>query len=385
VQLIVSNGIDSDTLILTNYINVSECIPPTAAIFTAETTICEGFCIDFRDTSTGTPTSWLWLFPGSSNTVSSTAQHPTNVCYNDSGVYNVTLIVQNAYGKDTLIEVAYINVDTCPKPHVFFTASDTYFCSDNCIDFTDLSANIDSTTTWNWIFPGGEPATDTVRNPHVCYPVEGVYDVILIEKNQYGSDTLLLSQYISVINVPGAYISNDTAIYFGSSAQLVAGGGVEYHWSAQPPGSTFIPSDSVANPIVVPASNYPENTYVYSCEITDGSTGCKTVKQMTVEILHNDNFFVPNSFKPSSSGANSTVGVYATNVQSLTFTIYDRWGEKVFESKNACPDTGPCNPAGWDGKYKGKDCEMGTYIYTLFLITENGSIYNKNGNITLLR
>jgi hypothetical protein len=79
------------------------------------------------------------------------------------------------------------------------------------------------------------------------------------------------------------------------------------------------------------------------------------------------------------------VGVYATNVKKLLFVIYDRWGEKVFESRSACPDTGPCNPSGWDGKYKEKDCEMGTYVYTLFLISEGGNIYNKNGNITLIR
>jgi len=384
VQLIVSNGSGSDTLVMTNYINVNACIPPTAAYSASQTTICEGFCIDFSDQSFGTPTSWLWLFPGS-NVVSSALQNPTNICYADSGTFNVTLIVRNDYGTDTLLKVAYITVDTCPKPRVHFMASDTFFCSTNCIDFTDLSDNIDGTTSWHWIFPGGDPSEDSVRNPHVCYPDEGVFDAILIETNQYGSDTLILSQYISVINVPGSYISNDTSIYFGNTVQLHAGGGVAYQWSSQVPGSTFLPSETDPNPLVIPFSSPPEQTYTYYCEITDSTTGCKTVKQVTVEILHTDNIFVPNSFKPSSSGANSTVGVYATNVKSLTFSIYDKWGEKVFESHNPCPDTGPCDPSGWDGKYKGVDCEMGTYVYTLFIITEGGNIFHKNGNITLIR
>ena len=384
VQLIVSNSSGSDTLVMTNYINVSACIPPTAGFTTTQTTVCEGTCLDFTDQSFGTPTSWLWLFPGS-NTTSSTQQNPTNICYLDSGAYNVTLIVQNAYGRDTLLQVAYITVDTCPKPIVRFAATDTFFCSDNCIDFTDLSDNIDGTTTWHWIFPGGDPATDSVRNPHVCYPDEGVYDAILIETNQYGSDTLIIPQYISVINVPGSYISNDTAIYFGGFVQLYAGGGVGYQWSSLVPGSSFFPSDTTQNPIVTPYSNPPEEAYTYYCEITDSTTGCKTTKQVTIEILHNDHIFVPNSFKPTSSGANSTVGVYATNVKSLTFVIYDKWGEKVFESHSPCPDTGPCDPSGWDGKYHEVDCEMGTYVYTVFLITDSGNIYHKNGNITLIR
>ncbi|MCX6276290.1 MAG: PKD domain-containing protein [Bacteroidetes bacterium] len=384
VQLIVNNSSGSDTIVFTNYINVNACIPPVAGFTASQTTLCEGSCIDFTDQSFGTPTTWLWLFPGS-NIVSSTDQNPVNVCYADSGSYNVTLIVKNDYGSDTLIQTNYITVDTCPKPIVHFMATDTFFCSNNCIDFIDLSDNIDGTTSWHWIFPGGVPSEDSVRNPRVCYPEEGIFDAILIETNQYGSDTLVLSQYINVINVPGSFISNDTAIYFGGSVQLHAGGGVSYQWSSQIPGSTFVPGETDPDPIVTPNSYPPDEAYTYYCEITDGTTGCTTKKQVTIEILHVDHIFVPNSFKPSSSGANSTVGVYATNVKKLSFVIYDRWGEKVFESSSPCPDTGPCDPTGWDGKYKGKDCEMGTYVYTLFLISEGGNIYHKNGNITLIR
>lgn len=391
VQLIVGNSSGSDTIVLTNYINVNACIPPTAGFTATQTTICESWCVDFTDQSFGTPTSWLWLFPGS-NTVSSTVQNPTNVCYADSGAYNVTLIVQNDYGIDTLIQIAYITVDTCPKPRVHFMATDTFFCSENCIDFIDISDNIDATTEAHWILPGATPSDTTVFYTsgaavplHVCYNEEGVFDAVLIETNQYGTDTLILSQYVSVINVPGSYVSNDTAIYFGGSVQLHSGGGIAYQWSSQVPGSTFFPNDSDANPIVTPNSSPPEETYTYYVEITDSFTGCKTTKQVTIEILHVDHIFVPNSFKPTTGGANGTVGVYATNVKSLTFAIYDRWGEKVFESHSPCPDTGPCDPSGWDGKYKGKDCEMGTYVYTLFMISEAGNIYHKNGNITLIR
>ena len=132
VQLIVSNSSGSDTLVYSNYVNVSACIPPVAGFAASQTTLCEGACITYSDQSFGTPTRWLWLFPGS-NVVSSTDQNPTNVCYADSGTYNVTLIVSNDYGSDTLLQTAYITVDTCPKPIVHFMATDTFFCSNNCI------------------------------------------------------------------------------------------------------------------------------------------------------------------------------------------------------------------------------------------------------------
>jgi PKD repeat protein len=57
------------------------------------------------------------------------------------------------------------------------------------VNFTDLSSNFPN--EWKWTFEGGDPATSTVRNPRVKYPVAGVYKVSLQVKNTLGSSVVL--------------------------------------------------------------------------------------------------------------------------------------------------------------------------------------------------
>ncbi len=79
----------------------------------SDTTICQKFCTDFFDQSTNNPTSWQWNFPGGVPS-SSTDQNPTNICYNNPGTYDVTLITTNLNGSDTLTLSNYITVYSTP-------------------------------------------------------------------------------------------------------------------------------------------------------------------------------------------------------------------------------------------------------------------------------
>ena len=66
--------------------------------------------ISFTDQSSYNPTSWLWLFPGSS-TPSSTQQNPGVIMYLAGGTYPVTLIASNSFGNDTLVRTCYITIE----------------------------------------------------------------------------------------------------------------------------------------------------------------------------------------------------------------------------------------------------------------------------------
>ena len=92
---------------------ISCSLAPTAptADFTADTThIVMGESIQFTDISTGGPTSWLWSFPGGTP-ATSTEQNPL-ITYQDWGLFDVSLTVENEYGSDTKIIENYIKVDS---------------------------------------------------------------------------------------------------------------------------------------------------------------------------------------------------------------------------------------------------------------------------------
>ena len=61
----------------------------------------------------------------------------------------------------------------------------------------------------------------------------------------------------------------------------------------------------------------------------------------------------------------------------MNFIIFDRWGNKVFETNN--------NSIGWDGRYRGQAMNAGTYIYYLTALLNDGNTYTKKGNVELIR
>ena len=71
------------------------------------------------------------------------------------------------------------------------------------------------------------------------------------------------------------------------------------------------------------------------------------------------------------------VFVEGQGITELVFRIYNRWGEKVFESHDQL--------LGWNGIYKGVLQEVDVYTYTVEATFVNGQTLPLKGNITLLR
>ena len=58
--------------------------------------------------------------------------------------------------------------------------------------------------------------------------------------------------------------------------------------------------------------------------------------------------------------------------------IFDRWGQKIFESDKT-------DGRGWDGNYQGQAMPMGVYVYIIRVSFANGVTENYNGNVSLIR
>jgi len=106
VTLTATNADGSDIETKTAYIVVSDPVPPTTDFVADITSASVGQVISFTDLTVGVPTAWSWNF-GDGNT--STAQNPTH-SYAAPGSYTVTLTATNAYGSDTEIKTAYIQI-----------------------------------------------------------------------------------------------------------------------------------------------------------------------------------------------------------------------------------------------------------------------------------
>ncbi len=181
VSLIASNTSGSDTLVLEDYITVDG---PPAADFTSSANL---EVVDFQNFSIEAD-SFLWNF---GDNQSSNEVDPSHT-YSSNGIYTVQLIAYNECGADTIEQ----NVFIVTLPTAGFSANPTIGCADLSVQFNNQSSvNADN---YNWTFPGGSPGTSQLPNPVVNYTTPGSYDVTLIASNTAGSDTLLISNFITV-------------------------------------------------------------------------------------------------------------------------------------------------------------------------------------------
>lgn len=86
---------------------------------------------------------------------------------------------------------------------------------------------------------------------------------------------------------------------------------------------------------------------------------------------------VPQIFSPNADGLNDILYVYGDGVDELEFVIYNRWGEKVFETKDIT--------VGWDGMHRGKKAQPGVYVYYLKATLNTSETIQTGGDITLVR
>ncbi len=188
VTLVTSNSVGSDTLIQETYIHASDI--PTASF---DTTII--LDILFLTNNSTNADTYLWIF-GDGDTDTST--NPIAHIYAQDGIYTLILIATNICGSDT----ASIPITIATPPSAYFVADPTEGCVPFQVQFSDLSS--ENTTSWNWTFEGGEPATSTEQNPLVSYLSPGIYGVTLTVSNSTGSNTYMQEAYITALDIPTA-------------------------------------------------------------------------------------------------------------------------------------------------------------------------------------
>jgi gliding motility-associated-like protein len=200
-----SNGSSSESKTVT----VINCQPPTPAIASSDSNLCQGQCISFQNMSTDGSFGqgeWTWQFQGGTPNIS-TDENPANICYTNTGLYNVTLTVVDTVSNEdsTIIFTDFIEVGTCAVPTATFGSDTTEICNNDFIEFYSTSTGIPDSIIW--YFEGGNPTfvadshllADTVQ---IYYPTPGTYDVAIWVKNSGGIVVDTLFDYVTVNDCP---------------------------------------------------------------------------------------------------------------------------------------------------------------------------------------
>lgn len=311
--------------------------------------------------------STLWSF---GDGVTSTDQSPTHL-YTQPGTYIVRLDI-TTQSNCSSSRLDTILVYRTPEPSI--VARDT-ICINIAEPFGGRIAVPDSVTNWQWTFGNGQ--TSNRQNPSVTYTTVGDYNIRLITSNKVGcSDTAYHSVYVSPLPTATPQEDPITIISGGSTPlnMIYTGNIASYTWSPQYRLSCFNCPDPVANP-------QASTTYRVNLETVHG---CRNMGTITVNVLCNNlNFFVPNTFSPNGDGRNESFFPRGTGLFKVRrLTIFNRWGQVVFEKR----DFNPNDPAaGWDGTFKGQKASADVYVYQMEIVCDNNAVIPVKGNITLLR
>lgn len=119
---------------------------------------------------------------------------------------------------------------------------------------------------------------------------------------------------------------------------------------------------------------------IYNAVLYTSKGQCVDSTSRLIEVEIPSKLEVPNVFTPNGDGNNDVFFVRMANLTAMKISIFDRWGNLVYEIENT---TGNVE---WDGKNQyGKESAEGTYFYIMTASGKDGKSYDTKGTISLFR
>lgn len=258
---------------------------------------------------------------------------------------------------------------------------------------TSLGVNADYRVGDMQIGPDGKiylSNLDAIEYPNIAGAgCSYVHDAIALNglsgNVMYGLPNAVINPVMASAVAPTVSLS-DTAICAGTLSKMNISASVSgaqnalFQWG--PPGVILSSNNGTA--VINPALS--DNIYL---TITNGGTGNSCNVGSASDTMHitqkgcGCEVYLPNAFSPNQDGHNDlfavqTSGSACTGNLKYTLSIYNRWGERVYREAD--------NGHGWNGSYKGKPADAGTYYFYLEYLPGDGAVKGtRKGDLALIR
>lgn len=248
--------------------------------------------------------------------------------------------------------------NSAPPPSITPTGS-LEFCQGDSV-ILDAGSGFES---YKWS-PNGE-TTQTIK-----VNTAGNYTVAITGDcgNQISSPITTIINPLPIID-----LTPDFSVPEGTETILTASstGVLTYNWS---PSDGLSCSDCASPTVTI------EQPTDY-CVTIMNTDSCKTTEcvKISIDLLCGE-LFVPNSFSPNNDKINDFLEVKVKEdcIESFEFSIFNRWGEKVFESSKITDS--------WDGKFEGKELDNAVFVYYLKTkLKSSAEPIIKKGNVSIIK
>ncbi len=319
-----------------------------------DTTICrtDGIALPI----TGNALQFTWSPAGTLNNPN--LQHPIATPTAAVTVYHVRGNIGTCYDTDS------IKVYTIPYP-IARAGADTLICWGTP---AYLHASGGSSYVWT---PSAYLSNPNIPNPTVINTQEDYIDFTVAVRDTFGCPKPVYDIIrVDIDHVIADAGPRDTSVVAGQPLQLFATGSINYQWT---PVTQWLSNPNIANPVSNPQNNIE---YIVKVSNNIGCTDYDTILVKYYKVL--PDFFVPSAFTPNSDGLNDVLTPLALGLKSVDlFMIYNRWGQQLYRTTSI--------EQGWDGRYKGRLQETGTYVWYAEGKDYNNKKLVKKGTVILFR
>lgn len=319
---------------------------PTINVLASPSSVCTG---STSNISAAGASNYLWS-PGGATTSAISVSPIVTTIY--------TVIGSNGLGALTCNSTQTVLVTIIPPATVTTSNLDSTCLGDSKVIFASGG------DTYSWL------PTIGVSNPNsastsVKPTSTTIYTVTVSTGGQCpGTGTV----EIIVFPLPVVYAGVDSTINIDESIVLNGSGNVTVGFLS--PNSIPLNCNFCASVEV--------NPKVSTCYTLKGQNNhqCVAYDDVCITVTKDYGVFIPNAFSPNGDVDNEFFTPAGYGWSSIILSVFDRWGVQVFKSHD--------DIIGWDGKYGGKLCEQGVYVYRVEVVTMGGKEFVRTGHVTLL-
>jgi gliding motility-associated-like protein len=331
---------------------------------------CTNLSYSFTNTSVPTfggfdPNIFTWDFGDNTPLVIQGNTPPVIHTYAGPGTYKVKLSISDTSFCNSPADTIK-SVRLSPQVKALFTTP-----ARGCAPYNAVFSNT-SLGGLNFIWDFGDGNTSTEEEPSHLYDKPGTYVVNLKAFDSTSCNKIDATSFtITVSAVPKAsFTYNPLQPQENTMTNFVnqSIGATTYLWN-------FADGDTSIE--VNPRHIFPATSTYNVCLKASNDAGCSNDTCISVKSLIRPLIDVPSAFTPGKFGMNSRIRVEGFGISQMTWSIYNRWGQKVYETNSP--------KSSWDGTFKGKLQPVDVYAYTLEVTFSDGTKARKTGDITLLR
>jgi gliding motility-associated-like protein len=354
-------------------ITVNPSVTPTISISTTNTQICVGDNVTFNTIVNGGGSAPLFQWFINNNAVAGATSNSfssSTLSNLDAVTVQLTSNLACAVPNTATSNSLTIFVSPYGTPSISITADRNVICVGQEVN---LFATLDfggAAPQFNWQVGGNNFTTSDPSFTISGMSASATVSCTLTSNYACLTTNTATSNNIDIqVNpIPSVALSEDVTIQEGESTTLTATAtaNMTYLWT---------PSTSLTCSDCLTPTASPTETTVYTFNVTDPATNCNSNDSLTVTVIRNYDIWVPTAFSPNEDGNNDYFFVRGNNVKEFTIRLFDRWGNKVFETSNLAE--------GWNGEYQNRLINSGILVYVLNYTLNDGTTETIKGNITV--